>query len=129
MGHIGLTPQSVHQQGGYFTHGKTKDEIELLIKQAKEIQKAGAFCLVLECVTSDLSKLITESLDIPTIGIGSGEYVDGQVLVINDLLGLGKLAPPSFCKPIANLYAQKKELLENYHQGLKKNDESTFLHH
>lgn len=113
MGHIGLQPQSVHSQGGYFKHGKSEIEKQNLMREAKELQAAGCFSLVLECVESSLAKEISESLDIPTIGIGSGTDVDGQVLVLNDLLGMGVKAP-SFVNPIANLHQMKKELIKSY---------------
>lgn len=114
MGHIGLTPQSVHEQGGYFTHGKTIESSRQLMSEAMALQAAGVFAIVLECVEKDLSAKITKELKIPTIGIGSGSECDGQVLVINDLLGNGNSAPPKFCKPIGNLYQLKKELIEKY---------------
>ena len=114
MGHIGLTPQSVHEQGGYFTHGKDEPSKEKLIKEALALEAAGCFSIVLEFVEENLAKEISEKLKIPTIGIGSGLNTDGQVLVINDLLHLGKNAPPKFCKPIANLYETKKQLIEDY---------------
>ncbi len=108
--HIGLTPQSVHQMGGY----KVQREEDRLIEDAEKVQEAGAFSVVLEGIPPEISRKITEKLDIPTIGIGSGKEVDGQVLVINDLLKLGPTMPPSFCKPIANLYDEKKKLIESY---------------
>ncbi len=114
MGHIGLTPQSVHEQGGYFTHGKDISEQEKLMKEAFALEEAGCFSIVLECVEEKLATKITQQLKIPTIGIGSGTNTDGQVLVINDLLHLGKNDPPKFCKPIANLYETKKQLLSEY---------------
>lgn len=114
MGHIGLTPQSVHEQGGYFTHGKDERSQEKLIKEALDLEAAGCFSIVLEFVEENLAKKITENLKIPTIGIGSGAHTDGQVLVINDLLHLGKNDPPKFCKPIANLYETKKQLINEY---------------
>lgn len=114
MGHIGLTPQSVHEQGGYFTHGKNLHEQEKLTEEAKALEAAGCFCIVLECVEEKLAQEITQNLSIPTIGIGSGMETDGQVLVINDLLHLGKNTPPKFCKPIAHLYETKKQLIEEY---------------
>lgn len=114
MGHIGLTPQSVHEMGGYFTHGKDSDSAERLIKEAKKLQKAGAFSIVLECVTKELATHITEELNIPTIGIGSGSETDGQVLVINDLLKMGPATPPKFCTPIADFYKLKMELITTY---------------
>jgi 3-methyl-2-oxobutanoate hydroxymethyltransferase len=114
MGHIGLTPQSVHEQGGYFTHGKDEQSQEKLLKEALALESAGCFAIVLELVEESLAKKITDKLRIPTIGIGSGLDTDGQVLVINDLLHLGKKSPPKFCKPIANLYQTKKQLIEDY---------------
>ncbi len=114
MGHIGLTPQSVHEQGGYFTHGKDDSSKKKLLKEAKDLEKAGVFAIVLECVDEKLASLITKSIHIPTIGIGSGTNTDGQVLVINDLLKMSKNPPPKFCKPIADLYSTKKTLIEKY---------------
>ena len=119
MGHIGLIPQSVHQLGGYYTHGKTEGEASKLIEQAKELEQAGAFSIVLECITGEISKRIEESISIPTIGIGSGNYTTGQVLVLNDLLGLGKNKIPSFCEPVANLYGTKLKLVDNYINSIK----------
>lgn len=117
MAHIGLTPQSVHQLGGYYTHGKTEEDKDKLINAAKELENHGAFAIVLECVEKSLSAQITDLINIPTIGIGSGLDVDGQVLVINDLLKIGPEMPPSFCAPIADLYQTKKELIESYLQN------------
>lgn len=114
MGHIGLMPQSVHAQGGYFTHGKNDESKRRLLEEAKGLERAGVFSIVLECIASDLAEEITKSVSIPTIGIGSGKQTDGQVLVINDLLKLGSDYPPSFCEPIADLYAEKKRLIETY---------------
>lgn len=114
MGHIGLMPQSVHAQGGYFTHGKNEESKQRLLKEAKDLCDAGVFSIVLECITEDLAEEITNKISVPTIGIGSGKNTDGQVLVINDLLKLGSDYPPSFCEPIADLYAEKKRLIENY---------------
>lgn len=114
MGHIGLTPQSVHQLGGYYTHGKNETSAEKLMKEAKALEAAGAFCIVLEMVEENLAAEITRTLAIPTIGIGAGRNTDGQVLVINDLLRLGARVPPKFCTPIANLYETKKDLITQY---------------
>mgnify|MGYP001337526089 CR=1 FL=1 len=119
-GHIGLTPQFFHQQGGYFTHGKTDKEKDVLIEQAQQIQEAGASLIVLECITPSVSKVISQNLKIPTIGIGSGEDTDGQVLVINDLLGAGPQEPPSFCKPIKNLFQVKSEAINSFAQMIKR---------
>jgi 3-methyl-2-oxobutanoate hydroxymethyltransferase len=117
MGHIGLLPQSVHQQGGYYTHGKTEENAQLLLDQALNLEKAGVFSIVLECVEKELATKITEKLSIPTIGIGSGQDTDGQVLVINDLFKMSSNYPPSFCEPIADLYQMKKDLIDKYLKG------------
>ncbi len=114
MGHIGLTPQSVHQLGGYYTHGKNPDSAERLLHEAKALEEAGCFSIVLEMVEENVANKITSTLSIPTIGIGSGKKTDGQVLVINDLLKLGSQMPPKFCTPIADLYQVKKDLIERY---------------
>lgn len=114
MGHIGLTPQSVHEQGGYYTHGKDARSQEKLLKEAIGLEAAGCFSIVLEFVEEKLAQKITETITIPTIGIGSGPMTSGQVLVINDLLHLGKNDPPKFCKPVANLYETKKQLIAEY---------------
>lgn len=114
MGHIGLTPQSVHQLGGYFTHGKTEDDAARLMREAKSLQAAGCFSIVLEMVEESIATKITNELSIPTIGIGAGKNTDGQVLVINDLLKLGQRTPPKFCTPIANFYDLKKDLITQY---------------
>lgn len=114
MGHIGLTPQSVHEQGGYYTHGKDVASQNRLMKEAQALEAAGCFSIVLEFVEENLAKKITDKLKIPTIGIGSGKNTDGQVLVINDLLHLGKKDPPKFCKPIGNVYEYKQKLIKEY---------------
>lgn len=120
MGHIGLTPQSVHQLGGYYTHGKTESSAERLMREAKALEAAGAFCIVLEMVEEKLATEITKALSIPTIGIGSGKNTDGQVLVINDLLKLGPNMPPKFCTPIADLFETKKNLITKYLSDQRK---------
>ncbi len=120
MGHIGLRPQSIHTQGGYHKHGKDAHAGQLLLEEALNLEAAGAFAIILECIDEGVSKMITSKLKIPTVGIGSGKYVDGQVLVINDLFHMGKQAPPKFCKPIANLYEQRKSLLEDYIKNVKE---------
>lgn len=97
-GHIGLLPQSVRSEGGYKVKGKTEEEREQLIKDAKTIEKAGAFCVVIEGVKADVAKAVTESVSIPVIGIGAGVDVDGQVLVFSDMLGLFEAFTPKFVK-------------------------------
>ncbi len=114
MGHIGLTPQSVHQLGGYYTHGKNESSADRLMKEAKALEAAGVFALVLEMVEESVATEISKAISIPTIGIGSGKKTDGQVLVINDLLKMGPNMPPKFCTPIADLYETKKNLINQY---------------
>lgn len=106
MGHIGLTPQSIHQLGGYKVQGKNQVQAERLMQQAFDLQEAGCFALVIECIPADLAKTITNALDIPTIGIGAGPDTDGQVLVWHDLLGLQDEFNPKFVKQ----YTQGKAL-------------------
>ena len=88
MGHLGLTPQSVHQFGGYKVQGKQSDAAQKMVNDAKILEESGAFSVVLECIPSELGRKISESLSIPTIGIGAGPYCDGQVLVVHDMLGM-----------------------------------------
>lgn len=101
MGHIGLTPQSIHQLGGYKVQGKNQQQMDSLIKQALALEEAGCFALVIECVPQKLAKKITQSLSIPTIGIGAGPDTDGQVLVWHDMLGLQSNFSPKFLKKYA----------------------------
>ncbi len=103
MGHIGLRPQSVHDMGGYKLQGRGKSEGDKLIALAKEIEDAGAFSVVLESIPNKLAKKITHSISIPTIGIGAGPECDGQVLVINDLVGLSEEPLPKFVKKYADV--------------------------
>lgn len=100
MGHIGLTPQSIHQLGGYKVQGKNSEQAETLLQQAATLEQAGCFAVVIECVPQDLAKTITDSLVIPTIGIGAGPGTDGQVLVWHDMLGLQTSFNPKFVKNI-----------------------------
>jgi len=98
MGHIGLTPQSIHQLGGYKIQGKEQEQAALLLRQAARLEAAGCFALVIECVPQHVAKSITESLTIPTLGIGAGVHTDGQVLVWHDMLGLQTDFNPRFIK-------------------------------
>ena len=84
MGHLGLTPQSVHKIGGFTLQGESKSEAQIIIDEAKRLEDSGVFALVLEMLPSEISKTITESLSIPTIGIGAGKYTSGQILVMQD---------------------------------------------
>ena len=109
MGHIGLTPQSIYQLGGYRIQGRTADMAEMLVKQAIQLEKAGAFSMVIELVPTETAKAITEAVSIPTIGIGAGPHCDGQVLVLWDMLGLFEDFKPKFVKKYANV----RELIKN----------------
>lgn len=115
MGHIGLTPQSVHRMGGY----KVQKEEKRLMEDAKAVEDAGAFAIVLECVPRDISKKITETLSIPTIGIGAGPDCDGQVLVVHDLLGLLGDFRPKFVKALLNLRTEIDEAIKKYIEEVK----------
>lgn len=121
MGHAGLLPQSVNKEGGYFIKGKTEDETKIVWEDALTIEKAGAFSTVLECVVPELAKKITDELKIPTIGIGSGKECDGQVLVINDLLGFSVRPIPKFAKPKINLRNIITEEVLTYIRDVKEN--------
>ena len=112
MGHVGLTPQSVHQLG-YRKQGKTAEASDRILGEAIALQDAGAFAIVLEHIPTDLAAQISQKLVIPTIGIGAGPHCDGQVLVINDLLGLSVRLPP-FAKAYTNLRETITEAVQNY---------------
>jgi 3-methyl-2-oxobutanoate hydroxymethyltransferase len=114
MAHLGLTPQSVHQFGGYKIQGKGDRAAKKIMEDAKIVEEAGAFSLVLECVPASLAEKITRSLAIPTIGIGAGSSCDGQVLVINDMLGTFERFTPKFVKKYCNLSAQMREAVKLY---------------
>ncbi len=115
MGHIGFTPQF---KRSFRIEGQSKKEIEKLLKQAKSIEKAGAFSIVLECLTSDAARLITQSIKIPTIGIGSSSYCDGQILVTDDMLGLSGFYP-KFVKKYANLNRIIEKAAKKYSREVK----------
>ena len=103
MAHIGMLPQSVREEGGYKVKGRTQPEAEALIADARAVEEAGAFSVVLEIVIADLAKQITNTIGIPTIGIGSGEHCDGQILVTHDLIGLFPWFTPKFVSPAARV--------------------------
>ena len=114
MAHLGLTPQSIHQIGGYKVQGKKEDAARKIIEDAKILEEAGAFSLVLECIPERLAAEITRSLSIPTIGIGAGVHCDGQVLVINDMLGIYDRFTPKHVKKYANLNLEIKKAVKSY---------------
>jgi 3-methyl-2-oxobutanoate hydroxymethyltransferase len=103
MAHIGMLPQSVREEGGYKLKGRTQSEVEQLIQDAHAVEKAGAFAVVLEIVATDTASQITEAIGIPTIGIGSGDQCDGQILVTHDLIGLIPWFTPKFDSPAARV--------------------------
>lgn len=114
MGHIGLTPQSIHQLGGFKVRGKGLNEAKKLLNDALILEQAGAFAIVLECTPAPLSRLITKRLAIPTIGIGAGPDCDGQVQVISDLLGLYTEFVPKHAKQYARLAGEVKTAVSSY---------------
>lgn len=120
MGHVGLTIQTIHQLGGFRVQGKTKEQEEVLLQQALDLEAAGCFALVIECVPQLLAKRITAALKIPTIGIGAGWDTDGQVLVWHDLLGLQTTFNPKFLKKFAHGYNLFLNALNAYAQQVQQ---------
>ncbi len=120
MGHLGMTPQSVHALGGYKVQGKVKDQAAMLLVDAKALEAAGAFAIVLEAMPTGLAKKITETVSIPTIGIGAGPHCDGQVLVLYDLLGLFDEFIPKFVKPYAHLKEDALQALRRYKEEVEE---------
>jgi len=114
MGHVGLTPQSVHALGGYRVQGREAEQAERIKREARALEEAGAFAVVLELLPAPLSHEITNSLTIPTIGIGAGPGCDGQVLVLYDALGLNPAFRPRFLKRYAELHQAAREGVERY---------------
>jgi 3-methyl-2-oxobutanoate hydroxymethyltransferase len=119
MGHIGLTPQSIHRMGGYRVQGRDERSHNALIRDAIAVEEAGAFAIVLEGIPATLGKEITSKLHIPTIGIGAGKDVNGQVLVFHDLLGLGTNKQPTFVKQYAQLRDLAIDAIKNYVEDVK----------
>ena len=122
MGHLGLTPQSVHQLGGYGLQAKEEAAAEKLIADAKMLEEAGCFAVVLEKIPAALAKRVSEALTIPTIGIGAGVDTDGQVLVIHDMLGINKSFSPKFLRRYADLHTIMTEAVSNYIEDVKSCD-------
>jgi 3-methyl-2-oxobutanoate hydroxymethyltransferase len=120
IGHLGMTPQSVHQYGGYKVQGKEQDQAKTLLSDAKALEEAGAVAVVLEAIPATLAATITEQLTIPTIGIGAGPRCDGQVLVLYDLLGLFDEFVPKFVKPYAHLKADALQALRRYKEEVEQ---------
>ncbi|HXS38389.1 MAG TPA: 3-methyl-2-oxobutanoate hydroxymethyltransferase [Flavipsychrobacter sp.] len=122
MGHLGLTPQSIYKFGTYAVRAKEEEEAETLIQNAHILEEAGCFALVLEKIPATLGKRVAEELKIPIIGIGAGMHVDGQVLVMHDMLGITKDFSPRFLRRYLNLYTSIKEATGNYIKDVKSKD-------
>jgi 3-methyl-2-oxobutanoate hydroxymethyltransferase len=122
MGHLGLTPQSIYKFGTYTVRAKEEAEAEKLKSDAKMLQKIGCFAIVLEKIPADLAKEVAESLSIPVIGIGAGGGVDGQVLVVHDLLGMTHEFNPRFLRRYMNLYDEMGKAIGQYVNDVKSKD-------
>jgi len=122
MGHLGLTPQSIYKFGTYTVRAKEEEEARRLIEDAKSLENAGCFALVLEKIPAALAKQVAESVDIPIIGIGAGNGVDGQVLVIHDMLGINNEFNPRFLRKYANLYEIMLNAFDQYNKDVKSSD-------
>jgi 3-methyl-2-oxobutanoate hydroxymethyltransferase len=120
MGHLGLTPQSINKLGGYRVQGRDEATARLILNNALALQDAGVFSIVLECVPAPLAKMVSERIDVPTIGIGAGAGCDGQVVVIHDLLGLYSTVSPKFAKKYANLHSTILEAVGRYKSEVKE---------
>lgn len=118
-GHLGLTPQSVNIMGGFKVQGKSEDQAKKIIEEAKILEEIGCFAVVLECVPAKLAKLISEQINIPTIGIGAGNGCDGQVLVIQDVLGMYDALKPKFVKEYVNLKGAIQDAAKMYCEEVK----------
>lgn len=121
MGHLGFTPQYINTIGGYFIQGKSYENTLKMLEAAKKLEANGAFAIVLEMVPEESAKYISENLTIPTIGIGAGKYTDGQVLVIDDILGKYPGNIPKFVKQYANIKDIMKEAISKYNRDVKEN--------
>ncbi len=122
MGHLGLTPQSIYKFGTYSVRAKEVDEAKKLMADAAMLEKLGCFAVVLEKIPADLTKKVSESIQIPTIGIGGGKYADGQVLVIHDLLGMTHEFNPRFLRRYMNLYEEMSTAISHYVRDVKSQD-------
>lgn len=122
MGHLGLTPQSIHKFGTYAVRAKDSAEAEELLENAKALEEAGCFAIVLEKIPASLGKLVAESVNIPIIGIGAGPYVDGQVLVMHDMLGLNTDFSPRFLRRYGNLKEDYLRAFRGYIDDVKSGD-------
>lgn len=120
MGHLGLTPQSIEKLGGFKVQGKTAEAAKVIIEDAKKLEKVGCFSIVLECIPDEIAKIITDEIEIPTIGIGAGLDCDGQVLVTNDMVGLFDRFIPKFVKQYIKLAPQILEGIKAYKKDVEE---------
>jgi 3-methyl-2-oxobutanoate hydroxymethyltransferase len=120
MAHIGLTPQTANKTGGFRVRGKEAAAAAELIRQARMLEKAGVFSLVIECVPSRVSRIITKTISVPTIGIGAGRFCDGQVLVLYDMLGLYKKLSPKFVRLYADIFSSVQKAAVSYSREVKE---------
>ena len=131
LGHLGLTPQSIHKFGGFRVQGKLKKKADEILRDAIELEKLGVFAVVLESIPMELAGKISESIRIPTIGIGAGKYCDGQILVFHDLVGFTDIYQPKFARKYADTHQIMKEALSNYIDDIHSGnfpDESESFH-
>jgi 3-methyl-2-oxobutanoate hydroxymethyltransferase len=130
MGHIGLTPQSVHAMGGFKVQGKRLDAAQALVADAKALAEAGCFSIVLEGVPGEVARMVTNAVDVPTVGIGAGRWCDGQVLVFHDLLGIEDRVTPKFVRRYASLKADAVEAMSSFaddvRAGVFPNDDESY---
>ncbi len=122
MGHLGLTPQSIYKFGTYVVRAKEEEEAQRLIEDAIALESAGCFAIVLEKIPATLARMVAEKVSIPIIGIGAGNGVDGQVLVVHDMLGINNEFNPRFLRKYNNLYEQMKKSIEDYSNDVKSGD-------
>ena len=119
MGHLGLTPQSIYKFGTYTVRAKEEDEAEKLKKDAKLLEQAGCFAMVLEKIPASLAREVSETVNVPTIGIGAGRHCDGQVLVMHDMLGINTEFKPRFLRQYLNLHEQVTGAVQQYIKDVK----------
>jgi 3-methyl-2-oxobutanoate hydroxymethyltransferase len=122
MGHLGLTPQSIYKFGTYTVRARQEEEAKRLLEDAKTLEEAGCFAIVLEKIPADLAALVAKELTIPVIGIGAGNGVDGQVLVLHDMLGINKDFSPRFLRRYASMYEEMLGAVQNYIEDVKRVD-------
>ena len=122
MGHLGLTPQSIYKFGTYSVRAKEEEEAEQLLKDAQMLEKSGCFGIVVEKIPAKLAEKVTQTVNIPVIGIGAGAQVDGQVLVLNDMLGMNKEFSPRFLRRYLDLDGVISNAVQEYTTDVKKQD-------